>query len=344
MSKKEDKPQGDGKEITSDYAEKAVADLARLLAREQIKQHQPIVTIGLPTTLASIVTSIAFAMVYHQAGAFGGDAAIAGLGIALRLLTLGSLPLLGFTLGAQPAISFAWGAGNADRVLTAIRFTLLATSAFAIAYGLAMILFAPSIARSFTADPAVQTPAVDAIVAIHAAFLLIAPRMVVLALLQAMGQARRAALVSLAPQGYLLIPLLFVLPPWFGLDGIVASLVVAAVLTSILAIALLIPILRDLRHGGLHHGADAVARRACAGRQAALQRYAHVASGHLATAAAQTARPSAALISGPETGKTAAEKTISPSVTAARFERATYCLGNSCSIQLSYAVDEASSL
>lgn len=47
MSKKEDKPQGDGKEITSDYAEKAVADLARLLAREQIKQHQPIVTIGL---------------------------------------------------------------------------------------------------------------------------------------------------------------------------------------------------------------------------------------------------------------------------------------------------------
>lgn len=29
---------------------------------------------------------------------------------------------------------------------------------------------------------------------------------------------------------------------------------------------------------------------------------------------------------------------IPPAVTAARFERATYCLGNSCSIQLSYAV------
>ncbi len=68
------------------------------------------------------------------------------------------------------------------------------------------------------------------------------------------------------------------------------------------------------------------------------QRYAHVASGHLASAAAETARPSAALISGPETGKRAAEKLVSPSVTAARFERATYCLGNSCSIQLSYAV------
>jgi Na+-driven multidrug efflux pump len=203
---------------------------------------------GLPTTLASIVTSVAFALVYRQAGAFGGDAAIAGLGIALRLLTLGSLPLLGFTLGAQPAISFAWGAGNHDRVLAAIRFTLLATSAFAIAYGLAMMLFAASIARLFTTDLAVQMPAVDAIVAIHAAFLLIAPRMVVV-LLQAMGQARRAALVSLAPQGYLLIPLLVVLPPWFGLDGIVASLVVAAALTSVLAIALLIPILRDLRLG-----------------------------------------------------------------------------------------------
>jgi putative MATE family efflux protein len=223
--------------------------IAARLAHVRLRILLPVFTMGLPTTLASIVTSVAFALVYRQAGAFGGDAAIAGLGIALRLLTLGSLPLLGFTLGAQPAISFAWGAGNHDRVLAAIRFTLLATSAFAIAYGLAMMLFAASIARLFTTDLAVQMPAVDAIVAIHAAFLLIAPRMVVLVLLQAMGQARRAALVSLAPQGYLLIPLLVVLPPWFGLDGIVASLVVAAALTSVLAIALLIPILRDLRLG-----------------------------------------------------------------------------------------------
>ena len=66
---------------------------------------------------------------------------------------------------------------------------------------------------------------------------------------------------------------------------------------------------------------------------AVTQRYAHLASSHLASAAAETARPKPPLISGPETGKTAAEKTISPSVTAARFERATYCLGNSSEVR-----------
>ena len=215
-------------------------------ARLRLRILLPVVAMGFSTTLASILTSVALAMVYHQAGVFGGDTAIAGLGIALRLLTLGSLPLLGFTLGAQPVVGFAWGAGDRARVLAAIRFALAAATAFALLYGSTVIVLAGPIARMFTTDPAVQMLAANAIVAIHAAFLLAAPRMVVLVLLQAMGQARRAALVSLAPQGYLLIPLLIVLPHWFGINGIVASLVLAATLTSLLAIALLIPIMRDL--------------------------------------------------------------------------------------------------
>lgn len=219
--------------------------------RLRLRVLQPVVSMGLPTTLASILTSVAFAMVYRQASAFGGDAAIAGLGIALRLLTLGSLPLLGFALGAQPVLGFAWGAGYRYRVLVAIRFTLTATTAFALLYGAVVILFAGPIAGLFTMDPAVRTVAINAIVAIHVAFLFIAPRLIVLVLLQVMGQARRAALVGLAPQGYLLIPLLIVLPPWLGLNGIVASLVVAAALTSLLSTALLIPILRDLQRDGL---------------------------------------------------------------------------------------------
>lgn len=220
--------------------------VALRLAHFQRRILQPVVAMGLPTTLASILTSVAFAMVYRQAGVFGGDTAIAAIGIALRLLTLGSLPLLGFTLGAQPVLSFAWGADNRDRVLSAIRFMLLATSTFALLYGSAVIVFAAPIAGLFTADPSVQSLAVDAITAIHVSFLLIAPRMVVLVLLQAMGQARFAAFIALAPQGYLLIPLLVAVAPWLGFNGIVGSLVAAAVLTSLLAVALLIPILRDL--------------------------------------------------------------------------------------------------
>ncbi|GLR83543.1 MATE family efflux transporter [Bradyrhizobium iriomotense] len=207
---------------------------------------RPVVALGLPTTLASIVTAIAFAIVYYQAGSFGGDPAIAGLGIALRLLTLGSLPLIGFVLGVQAALSFAYGAGNRGRVLAATRFALTVTSGFALLYGCILVSFAVPIARLFSADPAVQTVAATAIVVIHAAFPLAGIRLAVLVLLQSMGQARRAALVSLAPQGYLLIPLLFVLPPWLGLGGIAVALAIAAALASVLAIVLLIPVVREL--------------------------------------------------------------------------------------------------
>jgi putative MATE family efflux protein len=210
---------------------------------------RPVAAMGLATSLASAVAAAAFGIAYRQAGALGGDAAIAALGIALRLLTLGLLPLIGFALGAQPVLSFACGADDRARIFAAVRFTLVVTTAFGVLYGGTVILLAAPIARMFTADTAVQALAVDAIIVLHAVFPIIGPRLVVLVLLQAMGQARRAALISLAPQGYLLIPLLLVLPPWFGFGGIVASLAAAAALTSLLAVILLLPILRDLGIG-----------------------------------------------------------------------------------------------
>lgn len=201
----------------------------------------PIITIGLSTTLTTILTGAAFSLVYARAAELGGDDAVAALGIALRLFVLGTLPVIGFVLGAQAVLSFAHGSGDRSRLSAATRFMLLATSAFASAYGIGVAVFATPIAELFTNDAEVREHAVAALAAIHLAFPLTGLRLVLLVLLQATARPRLAALVSLSAQGYLLIPALFALPHWFGLDGVAYAVASGIGLAGLLA-AILLPI------------------------------------------------------------------------------------------------------
>ncbi len=209
------------------------------LFRPTARLLRPILNVGVPATLTTALSAVAFTMVYRAAGAYGGDSAIAGVGIALRILTFGELPLVGFCIGAQAVLSYAWGAKAPLRVLSATRFMLTATTAFAVAYALAILAFPRAIVGLFTVDPAVLRMGVEAVVAFHICFGLIGIQLVALVLLQSLDKGASAAIVSLAPQGYLLIPLLIVLPRFWGIDGVIMSPVAAMALTAILAVIFL---------------------------------------------------------------------------------------------------------
>ncbi|MGY2051377.1 MATE family efflux transporter [Methylobacterium sp. JK268] len=202
----------------------------------------PVLTVGLPTTAASMLTGIAFAILYRAAGTQGGEAGIAAVGVALRVLTLGTLPVLGFTLGAQPVMSFAWGAGNRERVAAACRLTAAVTTGFCVAYAGLVAAAARPIAGLFIADPATHDLAAQALLAAHLAFPFAGLRAVVLALLEVVGRLGPVALLALAQNGYLLIGALILLPPRLGFAGVLASLWVSGGLATVVALALALPL------------------------------------------------------------------------------------------------------
>lgn len=205
-----------------------------------------IILVGGPATAASAMTALAFALVYKTAGEYG-DAAVAGIGIALRLFSLGALPVFGFSLGARAVLGFGWGAADYGRVLRAIGFLLAVTSAFCLLYGGAVMLFARPIVSLFTKDAEVLALGIQASFALHLLFPLFGLQVVLMTFLQASGQARLATLVLLAPQGYFLLPGLLLLPKFWGLSGLLASQIVAAGLTAILVIVVLLRQIVDLR-------------------------------------------------------------------------------------------------
>ncbi|AZP12150.1 MATE family efflux transporter [Undibacterium parvum] len=207
-----------------------------------------VVSVGVPAAMSTGLAALAFALIYRNAATYG-NAAVAAVAISLRILTGGSLPLLGFCLGAQALLGFAWGSGQRARFLQATRLMLAISSAFAISYAATVIVFAPRIVSWFTSDTEVQALAVSACRAFHLCFGLFGFHMVAVVALQAAERSGKAAWLVLAPHGYLLIPLLFLLPPVWGLDGLLASMAIAAGLSAALGGLLLfweMPGLRQL--------------------------------------------------------------------------------------------------
>ncbi|MEO2037393.1 MAG: MATE family efflux transporter, partial [Martelella sp.] len=134
-----------------------------------------------PPSLGLAGTSLSAGCYIIGIGIWSGDnhdIAIAAYGIASRLLTFAFLPLLGLNFACQSIVGNNFGAhlfGRSDR-------TLLVGLATGLGYGfaveLAFIVGARPIAALFVTDPAVIAEAVHIVRIVTAAYVLVAPLMV----------------------------------------------------------------------------------------------------------------------------------------------------------------------
>ncbi len=197
---------------------------------------RPIAKIGFPAAATSVATGLGFLALLHEAAVHGGDTGVAATAVAIRLMTLGQLPVFGFCLGAQSVVSHAFGAGDHLRAKAVIRFMLAVTIPVAMLYSALLFLAAETISRLFTNCPEVVVQAAACLRALFPVFPLAAFQSVLLVMLQSRGRAGLSALVGLAPQGYLLVPLLLLLPAWIGFPGVALAPAAAAILAAVLGL------------------------------------------------------------------------------------------------------------
>jgi Na+-driven multidrug efflux pump len=103
------------------------------------------------------------------------------------------------------------------------------TSATVISFGIftVIMVFAPQIVSVFTNDPELIDLTTPALRAVFLATPLLAINLLGSAYFQAIGRARPALILSLSKQGFILIPLIFILPYFFGIYGIWFSFPIA---------------------------------------------------------------------------------------------------------------------
>jgi Na+-driven multidrug efflux pump len=70
---------------------------------------------------------------------------------------------------------------------------------------------------------------------------------------QALGKAKEALILSIARQGIVLLPVLFIFNYAFGRDGLIFAIPVADTLSMLICIALFLPVLRSLGSADKEH-------------------------------------------------------------------------------------------
>ncbi|MDD3413767.1 MAG: MATE family efflux transporter [Lachnospiraceae bacterium] len=200
--------------------------------------YKEIFKIGIPMLFFQFLCSLAMGITNFQAKAYG-DYAVAGIGVANRILSLGGMMVTGFLKGYQSFVGFNYGAGNFNRSKTATKKTLLWSTMFCITTGVIIILFHTEIMHLFTKTDVKMIELGGTVLILNAiTFMGTGYMMVNNFQFMALGRAKEGGIISISRQGLFFFPLIFLLPLFFGLRGLLLAQPAADVLTMIMILSM----------------------------------------------------------------------------------------------------------
>src|SRR5690606_15519183 len=146
----------------------------------------------------------------------GGGASVAAYGIIGRMLMFALFPVLGVTQGFLPIAGFISGAHQFSRVRESIHKAIMYAGGLGLWLHVVIIGFPDAIVSVFTNDAEILSETPHYMRWVFAATPIIAIQLIGSAYFQAIGKAVPALLLTLSRQGFFFIPLIFILPHYFG--------------------------------------------------------------------------------------------------------------------------------
>ena len=205
-----------------------------------------IVNSGLPALFRQGLAAVSTLLLNQMAGRMGGDAAIAGMSVVTRVLMLLSSAMIGFGQGYQPVCGFNYGAGLYARVKEGFYFCVKYGTIFLTAMSALCLAFAPQIVGFFRDDPAVIAVGTVALRAQAVTLPLMAAIVLANMMLQSMGKGLKASITSSSRNGIFFIPLILILPRFFGLFGVEITQACADALSFMLAVPIAVSELKKM--------------------------------------------------------------------------------------------------
>ncbi|QUB76433.1 MULTISPECIES: MATE family efflux transporter [Prevotella] len=209
-----------------------------------IQMYKEIFYGGSPSFMRQGLACIATMSLNLAAGAYG-DSAIAAMSIVGRIAMLSFAVVIGLGQGFQPVCGFCYGAGLYDRLKEAYKFTVTIGTIFLIVLAIVGWMISDSLIGVFRDDPEVIAIGVVALRWQLCVFpvnaLILASNM----LAQTCRKPWRANILAAARQGLFFIPLIFILPSYFGLLGVEMCQAVSDLLSFILTVPIVIYTFRE---------------------------------------------------------------------------------------------------
>lgn len=185
-------------------------------------------------------------MMLNVAASEYGDAAIAAMSIVSRITMFIMSVVLGLGQGFQPFCGFCYGAGLYGRLREGFGFIVKVGTAFLLVSFFAGFFFSSGAIGIFRDDPEVIRIGATALCWQLATYPFNAFTMAGNMMLQTTRKPLRANILSAARQGLFFIPLIVILPYFFGLKGIIVCQSCSDVLSFCIAIPIVIGAFREM--------------------------------------------------------------------------------------------------
>lgn len=198
-----------------------------------------IFSIGMAPFMVNACSCLVVVIINKALYTHGGDLAIGAYGIINRIMMLFGMLVMGFNQGMQPIAGYNFGAQQNDRVKSVLKLTIFYASCVMCVGFLAGELFPRALSIMFTTDENLIALSVKGMRIALSAAPVVGFQMVVSNFFQSIGQAPKAVFLSSTRQLLFLVPLLLILPNFFGTTGVWLSMPISDVLAAILAAVLL---------------------------------------------------------------------------------------------------------
>ena len=221
--------------------------LTRGIYRLKADLVRNIISIGISPFLMQTTSCVIVIFMNNQFVRYGGDMAVGAYSIANSMVMVFFMFVMGVTQGMQPIVGYNYGARKFDRMLRCLWLSIaVGTVILLIGWALSM-LFPREIARIFTTDETLLELSAHGLKIDMLVFFVVASQAVITNFFQCIGKVRVSIFLSLSRQLIFLLPMAYVLPRFWGLDGVWFSMPASDLIAFLLTIPILMWYLKKIK-------------------------------------------------------------------------------------------------
>lgn len=192
-----------------------------------------ILAIGVAPFAMQLANSVVQLIYNYSLKTYSGDLAIGAMATVNSIVMIFIMPAFGFVQAMQPIAGYNYGAKKYDRATKTLKISIIAnTIVFVI--GFILTQFTPELLVGvFNRDPELMGLTINGLRKYTLAIPIIGVSIVGTSYIQSIGKAKMAMLLSLLRQVIILIPLIAILPIFFGVDGAWFAQPIADIIASV---------------------------------------------------------------------------------------------------------------
>jgi len=179
-----------------------------------------VIAIGASAFARQAISSVIAIILNNILKVNGGDSALIVYGIINKILVFAFMPMYGVLQGMQPIVGINYGAKQIYRVKKTIYFSTIANTILGTAFFLLVIILPHGVFRVFTNDESIISAGTKVMWIVCLCLPTIGFQIIGSGVYQAIGKAKQSFILSIARQGLFLIPLVFILPIIYGMQGV----------------------------------------------------------------------------------------------------------------------------